>query len=123
MENFFECSFTQLEGVGSYGAETFTFAPDDPVAGRVEKFRRRGVATQTSDGEFEFVATPSHKSQARLLKKYAHGRLSYTKDKAFLLTLKLYTDEPCSLSKALKEEVKDAYKIVKKLERELGDFD
>jgi len=95
-----------LEGVAfiSENINLFSFAPDDPVPGRVKGFRRRGTAQQMTDGTFDFVAKPDTRSQASLIKKLAHGRASETVDGAIQLTLKVFKNEGLNISDTILHE-------------------
>lgn len=85
---------TQLCGMASYDeSKYFLFSPNEPVAGKLPRFRCQGIAQQMTDGTFDFVAKPKLRAQSQLIKKLAHGRVSKTKDGAIQLTLKVYLDE------------------------------
>lgn len=95
----------QLSGMASYdGGRNFLFAPDEPVAGLLPRFRCHGIAQQMTDGTFDFVAKPKMKPQSQLIKKLAHGRVSKTKDGAIQLTLKVYSDEGENIAEAIYKE-------------------
>ena len=68
---------------------TFSFSPDEPVQGMVERYKKSGTAIQTSDGTFEFHAGDCHRSQAKLIRKLPHGRLTKTLAGDFLLTVRV----------------------------------
>ena len=78
------CNHVQLGGVAFYdGSKCFLFTPDQQgVRDQVPGFRSQGVAQQLSDGTFDFVAKAKPRSQSKLIKKLAHGRVSKTKDNA-----------------------------------------
>lgn len=71
-----------------------------------------GVAQQMTDGTFDFVAKPRRKSQAMLIKKLAHGRVSRTKDGDVQLWLKVGTDENINISQAIAEEAQAAAEAI-----------
>ena len=73
---------------------TFSFFPDEPVQGTVERYKRNGTAIQTSDGTFEFVPGDWHRSRAKLIRKLPHGRLTKTLAGDFLLTIRVSEYEP-----------------------------
>ncbi|OYP64557.1 hypothetical protein [Prevotella sp. P2-180] len=86
-----------------------TFCPDDPVPGVVEPFVRTGKGQLMRDGTFDFTPQPSSKRRRGiLLKKVAHGRLSATKDGAFLLTLKVFKHEGLDVENVMEKEAKEA---------------
>lgn len=99
-----------IEGVAfiSENINLITFAPDQPVPGRVKGFRRQGTAQQMTDGTFDFVAKPQLRPQSKLIKKLAHGRASETKDDAIQLTLKMYKNEGVNISQTILEEAAEA---------------
>lgn len=102
-----------LGGVASYDEnQIFSFAPNNPVAGRVEKFHQRGTGHQLSDGSFEFVPEKRRRSQSTLIKKLAHGRVSVTADGFVQLTLKISLEEHVCFSKVLRAEALQAAKAV-----------
>lgn len=103
----------QLGGTATYNnSNTFFFAPDNNVRGRVDSFRRRGIAQQLTDGTFDFVALPKPKSMSTLIKKLPHGRVSRTADGAIQLTLKVYCYEGVNIAEALASEAADASNAV-----------
>ena len=86
-----------------------TFCPDDPVPGVVEPFVRTGKGQLMRDGTFDFSPLPPQKKRRGvLLKKVAHGRLSVTKDGAFLLTLKVFKHEGIDVAKTMVKEAEEA---------------
>ena len=100
----------QLGGQAFYdNGNYFTFCPDDPVPGRVPRFRKAGIAQQMPDGTFDFVAKPQPHPQSTLIKKLAHGRLSATKDGAIQLTLKVFKSEGLDVEKTIKREAFEAF--------------
>ena len=111
--NFENCDHVQTCGLAFYGdSKFFMFAPDEPTPRQVPRFRSLGVAQQMTDGTFDFVAIPWRKSQSRLIKKMAHGRVSETKDGAILLTLRVTSNEGINIAEAIAQEAADAANAV-----------
>ena len=108
----------QLGGMAFYDeSKCFLFAPNEHGGGeKVLGFRSQGVAQQLSDGTFDFVAKAKPRSQSKLIKKLAHGRVSKTKDNAVQLTLKVYSDEGVNIGKALITEAREAADAVVELQ-------
>ena len=100
----------QLGGVAYVTDQKFVmFCPDDPVPGVVEPFVRTGKGQLMRDGTFDFSPQPpSRRRRGTLLKKVAHGRLSATKDGAFLLTLKVFKHEGLDVEKVMGKEANEA---------------
>ena len=100
------CNHVQLGGMAHYDERRyFMFAPDEPVPNMVQRIRRMcGVAQQMTDGTFEFVSQPKPRTQSKLIKKLAHGRISLTKDKAIQLTLKVMANENINIAEAIAAE-------------------
>lgn len=100
------CNHVQLGGMAHYDERRyFMFAPDYCVPNVVQRVRRmRGVAQQMTDGTFEFVSQPKPRTQSKLIKKLAHGRISLTKDKAIQLTLKVMANENINIAEAIAAE-------------------
>lgn len=100
----------QLGGMAFYDeSKCFLFAPNEHGGGeKVQGFRSQGVAQQLSDGTFDFVVKPRVRSQAELIRKLAHGRLSKTKDGAIQLTLKVFCDEEINIGSTLVKEAEEA---------------
>lgn len=75
------CQHVQLGGVAFYDeGKCFMFSPENEgVRNKVEGFRSQGIAQQLTDGTFDFMAKPRIRSQAKLIRKLAHGRVSKTK--------------------------------------------
>ena len=96
----------QLGGVAYVTDQKFVmFCPDDPVPGVVEPFVMTGKGQLMRDGTFDFSPQPpSRRRRGTLLKKVAHGRLSATKDGAFLLTLKVFKHEGLDVEKVMGKE-------------------
>ena len=100
------CNHVQLGGMAHYDERRyFMFAPDYCVPNVVLRVRRMcGVAQQMTDGTFEFVSQPKPRTQSKLIKKLAHGRLSLTKDKAIQLTLKVMANENINIAETIAAE-------------------
>ena len=100
----------QLGGVAYVTDQKFVmFCPDDPVPGVVEPFVMTGKGQLMRDGTFDFSPQPpSRRRRGTLLKKVAHGRLSATKDGAFLLTLKVFKHEGLDVEKVMGKEANEA---------------
>lgn len=100
------CNHVQLGGMAHYDERRyFMFAPDYCVPNVVQRVRRMcGVAQQMTDGTFEFVSQPKLRTQSKLIKKLAHGRISLTKDKAIQLTLKVMANENINIAEAIAAE-------------------
>ena len=100
----------QLGGVAYVTEQKFVmFCPDDPVPGVVEPFVMTGKGQLMRDGTFDFSPQPpSKRRRGILLKKVAHGRLSATKDGAFLLTLKVFKHEGLDVEKVMGKEANEA---------------
>lgn len=100
------CNHVQLGGMAHYDERRyFMFAPDYCVPNVVQRVRRMcGVAQQMTDGTFEFVSQPKPRTQSKLIKKLAHGRISLTKDKAIQLTLKVMANENINIAEAIAAE-------------------
>ena len=104
------CNHVQLGGMAFYDeSKYFLFSPDEPVPDVVQRMRRmHGVAQQMTDGTFDFVAQPRVKSQSKLIRKLAHGRVSKTKDGAIQLTLKITANENINIAQAIAVESAEA---------------
>ena len=100
------CNHVQMGGMAHYDERRyFMFAPDYCVPNVVQRIRRMcGVAQQMTDGTFEFVSQPKLRTQSKLIKKLAHGRISLTKDKAIQLTLKVMANENINIAEAIAAE-------------------
>ena len=100
----------QLGGVAYVTDQKYVmFCPDDPVPGVVEPFVMTGKGQLMRDGTFDFSPQPpSRRRRGTLLKKVAHGRLSATKDGAFLLTLKVFKHEGLDVENVMEKEAKEA---------------
>ena len=104
------CQHVQLGGVAFYDeSKCFLFAPNHQgVTNQVPGFRTQGIAQQLTDGTFDFIMKPRIRSQAQLIRKLAHGRLSKTKDGAIQLTLKVFCDEGINIGSTLVRESEEA---------------
>ena len=83
----------------------FEFWADDPDGQVVTPMRASGTAQLMRSGSFFF--TPGKKrvrSNALLIRKARHGRVSGTRDKAWQLTLKVFATEGIDWQKAFVEE-------------------
>ena len=100
----------QLGGVAYVTDRKYVmFCPDDPVPGVVCPFILKGKGQLMRDGTFDFSPQPpSRRRRGTLLKKVAHGRLSATKDGAFLLTLKVFKHEGLDVEKVMGKEANEA---------------
>ena len=100
------CNHVQMGGMAHYDERRyFMFAPDYCVPNVVQRIRRMcGVAQQMTDGTFEFVSQPKPRTQSKLIKKLAHGRISLTKDKAIQLTLKVMANENINIAETIAAE-------------------
>ena len=100
------CNHVQMGGMAHYDERRyFMFAPDYCVPNVEQRVRRMcGVAQQMTDGTFEFVSQPKPRTQSKLIKKLAHGRISLTKDKAIQLTLKVMANENINIAEAIAAE-------------------
>ena len=100
------CNHVQMGGMAHYDERRyFMFAPDYCVPNVVLRVRRMcGVAQQMTDGTFEFVSQPKPRTQSKLIKKLAHGRISLTKNKAIQLTLKVMANENINIAEAIAAE-------------------
>jgi hypothetical protein len=105
---------TQLSGVGVFdNNKYFTFSPDAQVNGVVHGFRKRGHGQQLPNGTFSFVADePSHRSQATMIKKLLHGKLSLTKNGLYQLTLRFDPAEKNIINVAMLNEAGEAAEAI-----------
>ena len=95
------------------GNKYVQFLPDDPVEQFVEGWRHEGVAQRLRNGTFDFIARPRIRSEATLIKKVAHGRLSATKDGGIQLTLKIFKSEGIPMAETFISEAEEAVSNVK----------
>ena len=107
---FFVCKNVQLEGVAHVSVDKLVmFCPDNPVPGVVSPFVSNGKGQLMRDGTFDFSPLPlQRRRRGTLLKKVAHGRLSATKDGAYLLTLKVFKHEALDAAKVMAKEAMEA---------------
>ena len=105
---------TQLSGVGVFdNNKYFTFNPDAQVNGIVPGYRRRGHGQQLPNGTFSFVADePSHRSQATMIKKLLHGKVSLTKQGYYQLTLRFDPQEKVNYSVVVLNEAPDVRAVL-----------
>lgn len=109
---------TQLSGTGVFDNKMyFTFSPDSQINGIVDAFRKRGHGQQLPNGTFSFVADePSHRSQATMIKKLLHGKVSLTKNGLYQLTLRFDPREKVNYSVAILNEAGEATEALKNYE-------
>ena len=109
---------TQLSGTGVFdNNQYFTFNPDAQVNGVVQGFRKRGHGQQLPNGTFSFVADePSHRSQATMIKKLLHGKVSITKNGLYQLTLRFDPREKVNYSVVMLNEASEATEAIKDYE-------
>ena len=113
--NLNDCKNVQLEGVAHVSVDKLVmFCPDNPVPGVVNPFVSNGKGQLMRDGTFDFSPLPPQKRRrGTLLKKVAHGRLSATKDGAYLLTLKVFKHEALDAARVMaKEAIEEGFRIV-----------
>ena len=108
--NLNDCQNVQLEGVAHVSVDKLVmFCPDNPVPGVVNPFVTNGKGQLMRDGTFDFSPLPPQKRRkGTLLKKVAHGRLSATKDGAYLLTLKVFKHEGLDAAMVMTKEAMEA---------------
>ena len=109
---------TQLSGTGVFdNNQYFTFNPDAQVNGVVQGFSKRGHGQQLPNGTFSFVADEtSHRSQATMIKKLLHGKVSLTKNGLYQLTLRFDPREKVNYSVAILNEAGEATEALKNYE-------
>ena len=108
-----ENAFIQVNGVAVFTSDEkdnkyVQFLPDDPGAQQLEGWRHEGVAQRLRNGTFDFIARPRIRSEATLIKKVTHGRLSATKDGAIQLTLKIFKTEGIPMAETFRQETLEA---------------
>ena len=98
-------SHVQITGMAMYdtheGKHFVQMEPAVPVAGMMEPFSGTGRVMVMSDGSMEAILTHRKRTEATLLQKLPHGRLSLTKRGMVQLTLVFDKEElgiPCQLS-------------------------
>lgn len=108
---------TELSGIIMYdhskNVHFISICPDNPVANQVAAFRRNGMVQQLSNGNVDVVVQPRLRSQAKLIKKLTHGRISHTVDNCVQLTIKISCTEGINISEAIEEEALIAAKAVR----------
>lgn len=104
------CKSVQLEGVAHVSEKKCVmFCPDEPVPDVVSPFLTVGKGQLMRDGTFDFSPIPPRKKRGgTLLKKVAHGRLSATKDGAYLLTIKVFKYEGLDAARVMASEAREA---------------
>jgi len=103
----------QIEGMAFYdNRKYFLFSPDDPKPGMVPTFRSRGIVQQMSDGTLDVQVRDFPRAQSKLIKKFAHGRASETKDGGIQIFLKVFLHENENIVKVMREESRLAVKAV-----------
>ena len=109
---------TQLSGTGVFDNKMyFTFSPDSQINGIVDAYRKRGHGQQLPNGTFSFVADePSHRSQATMIKKLLHGKVSVTKNGLYQLTLRFDPREKVNYSVVVLNEASEATEAIKDYE-------
>jgi len=107
------CEHVQVEGMAFYdNRKYFLFSPDDPKPGMVPTFRSRGIVQQMSDGTLDVQVRDFPRAQSKLIKKFAHGRASETKDGGIQIFLKVFLHENENIVKVMREESRLAVKAV-----------
>ena len=117
-QNMKKETFIQVNGQAVFTTDELNnnyvqFLPDEPVEQFVEGWRHEGVAQRLKNGTFDFIARPRIRSEATLIKKVAHGRLSATKDGAIQLTLKIFKTEGIPMAETFISEAEEAVTNVK----------
>ena len=112
-ENLIQVSGQAVFTSDEQNNEYVQFLPDDPVEMFEKGWRHEGVAQRLKNGTFDFVARPRIRSEATLIKKVAHGRLSATKDGAIQLTLKIFKSEGIPMAETFQREAEEAVSDVK----------
>lgn len=97
-------------GVNSTGEEkrSFLFEPDESIQNSVDGWQARGKFTILTTGQAEFCPERRKRSEALLIKKLPHGRISETKDDAYLLTIKVFKTEPGNITCQMLKEASEA---------------
>ena len=109
---------TRLSGTGVFDNKMyFTFSPDSQINGIVDAYRKRGHGQQLPNGTFSFVADePSHRSQATMIKKLLHGKVSLTKQGYYQLTLRFDPQEKVNYSVVVLNEASEAVDALRNYE-------
>ena len=112
-------SHVQITGMAMYdtheGKHFVQMEPAVPVAGMMEPFSGMGRVMVMSDGSMEAILTHRKRTEATLLQKLPHGRLSLTKRGMVQLTLVFDKEElgiPCQLA----QEASSAAKAIMNFE-------
>ena len=112
-------SHVQITGMAMYdtheGKHFVQMEPAVPVAGMMEPFSGTGRVMVMSDGSMEAILTHRKRTEATLLQKLPHGRLSLTKRGMVQLTLVFDKEElgiPCQLA----QEASSAAKAIMNFE-------
>lgn len=96
-------------GVAHYGENRIIFTPDEAAAGSIDSVAGVFKLSLLSDGSFEGVAVPKRvRHRPKLLRKVSHGRLSYTYDNTYLLTIKIAVDENLDVPEVIMREAHEA---------------
>ena len=112
-------SHVQITGMAMYDTHEdkhfVQVEPAVPVAGMIEPFSGMGRVMVMSDGSMEAILTHRKRTEATLLQKLPHGRLSLTKRGMVQLTLVFDKEElgiPCQLA----QEASSAAKAIMNIE-------
>ena len=92
--------------------EYVQFIPDNTTDIQMPSWKLEGVAQRLKNGAFDFIARKRKRSNAILIKKVSHGRLSLTKDGFYQLTLKIAQTENVDLKKVFRMEAKEATEVL-----------
>lgn len=111
-ETFIQVNGTAVFTSDEHDNKYVQFLPDNPEAQQLEGWRHEGVAQRLRNGTFDFIARPRIRSEATLIKKVAHGRLSATKDGAIQLTLKIFKTEGIPMAETFIKEAKEAVIVI-----------
>lgn len=87
---------------------SFHFEPDESIPDSVENWQAYGKFSMDHTGNASFFPMEKVRSQARLIKKLRHGRISETIDGGYLLTLKAYRTEPGNIAYQMLKEASEA---------------
>ena len=92
--------------------EYVQFIPDNTEDLMLTGWRLEGVAQRLKNWAFDFISRKRKRSDAILIKKVSHGRLSLTKDGFYQLTLKIAQTESVDLKKVFRKETKEATEVL-----------
>lgn len=111
------CKMVQVSGQVAFAKdenenEYVQFIPDNTEELMLTGWRLEGVAQRLKNGAFDFIARKRKRSDAILIKKVSHGRLSLTKDGFYQLTLKIALTENVDMKKVFRMEVKEATEVL-----------